>query len=116
MDWRLKETMSSTLRDCACEAPVSDITHRRLEPCPYLGQYWDRSIRASSPDHDNRCFTRFRRVPFLLLFTRKRLGGQIDIMQQESVCYRDHRRCLDYQKATSPPASETVSAPQITSL
>lgn len=75
----------------------------REDPCRYLGQHWDRSIRAFCPDPDNRCFARFRRVPFLWLFAIKRSGDWIDLTVQGAVCYGNFRQCQDYQKISSWP-------------
>lgn len=77
---------------------MSELAHGQQEPCPYLGQHWDRSIRAAGPDLDNRCFARFRQVSFLWLFSRKRLAGWVDVAYQKTVCYGDYHQCQHYQK------------------
>jgi len=93
--------------------PVRELAlvHGPQEPCPYLGQHWDRSIRAICPDLDNRCFARLRQVSFLWIFARKRLGSRVDLGYQETACYGDYQRCQVYQKkVASQPESPAVEA------
>jgi hypothetical protein len=75
-----------------------EAVHKRQETCPYLGQHWDRSIRAMYPDLDNRCFARFQQVSFRWLFASKRLGGHVDLAYQRTACYGNFQQCEDYQK------------------
>jgi hypothetical protein len=82
----------------------------REEPCPYLGQHWDPSVRAYGPDPENRCFARFRRVSFLWFFRRRRIGAQTELAYQGSVCYGDYRRCRDYQRSVSLREPPKVSS------
>ena len=81
----------------------SDSVRGQQETCPYLGQHWDRSIRAICPDLDNRCFARFQQVPFLWLFARKRLGDRVDLAYQRVACYGDFRQCEDFQNKQASP-------------
>lgn len=76
---------------------MSGFLRGQQDTCPHLGLHWDRSIRALYPDLANRCFAGFRRVSFLWLFTRRRLGAPVDLAYQDTTCYADFGRCEVFQ-------------------
>ena len=85
--------------------------------CPYLGSWYDSSIRFTEPDQGNRCYARFSKIRRFWIFRKRKAGVWIEMDLQRSVCYDNYDNCRYFKNMSmreetflvEPILADTVS-------